>query len=637
VTTGRSSLGFDAPNKGRASRSADGRWELSLRDDHTLRLADLTAPRRVHSFREITWGGSPAAGDVTVGGRWKVTAADGYAFEIWEAATGILAQVFRGHTGLVNSVFVSADGRWALSGSSDKTLRLWEVATGRCIRTLKGHTQPVSSVFLSADGRWALSASSGRTLRLWNLELICGADRPPAAPILLCHVTSSEEAGRAQEQFANLCASAQAATASGHYGDALSLLTTARKLPGYEVAKESLDLWASAGSHCVRKKPRDAWCVQTFDGHTEDVHSVFLSADGRRALSGSGDRTVRLWEVLTGRCEQTFSGHADWVRSVTLGVDGRQALSGSWDKTLRLWDVATGACVRTFQGHTNYVTGVSLCADGCRVFSGSWDRTVRLWDVSTGRCLQTFQGHANYVNTVSASRDGRWVLSGSEDNTVRLWEVATGRSLRTFGGHGDWVYSVAFGADGRRALSGSKDRTVRLWDVSGGRCQRVLEGHTGPVNAVFLSADGRWALSGSKDKTARLWEVDTGHCHHVFEGHTSPVTSVFLSDDGRWALSGGEDQTLRLWELDWEYEFPGWADWDEQVRPYLETFLTLHCPFAEDAMHRSGPPEWNDNDFRRLLAELGHRGFGWLRPEGVRKQLEEMSAGWQGPLSLPPK
>jgi len=634
VAKGRSVLTFEVPTE-RPSRSADGRWELSAGKNQTLRLADTTRNRRAQTFREITWGSSPAAGSVSPNGLWKVTGGGQYTFELRAADTGELVQTFRGHTGPVNSVFLTSDGRWALSGSGDKTLRLWEIATGRCVRTLKGHTDPVNSVFLSPNGEWALSASTGKRLRLWNLELLCGTDRRFAAPILLCHVTSSEEAGRAQARFAELCDRARTAAAANRYADALELVRTARALPGYEVAKESLDLWDHLGRHCVRREPRDAWCVQTFEGHAADVRSVVLSADGRWALSGSGDRTLRLWQVDTGRAVRTFTGHTDWVRSVFLTPNGRLALSGSWDRTLRLWDVPTGQCLRTFQGHSNYVNSVYLSPNGRRAFSASWDKTLRFWYVPTGECLRTFQGHDNYVDSVCPSLDGRSVLSGGEDNTLRLWEVATGRCLRSFEGHADWVQAVFLSADGRRALSGSKDWTLRLWDLATGRSERVFEGHTSPVNSVFLSADGLWALSGGKDRTMRLWEVATGQCRHVFEGHTSAVNSVFLSPDGRFALSGGEDHTLRLWQLDWDYQFPGWADWDEQARPHLETFLTLHCPYAKDHMTRAGQPQWNDDDFQQLLQDLQHRGLGWLRPEGVRRELEKMTTQWQGPPPLP--
>jgi hypothetical protein len=121
----------------------------------------------------------------------------------------------------------------------------------------------------------------------------------------------------------------------------------------------------------------------------------------------------------------------------------------------------------------------------------------------------------------------------------------------------------------------------------------------------------------------------------LFEGHTGEVQSVCLSSDGRWVLSGSTDETIRLWELDWEYEFPGWADWDDGARPYLSIFLTLHCPIAFAGFSRVGKPAWNEENFQGLIKGLQHRGFGWLRPEGVRKKLDEMAAECQGPPPLP--
>ena len=89
-----------------------------------------------------------------------------------------------------------------------------------------------------------------------------------------------------------------------------------------------------------------------------------------------------------------------------------------------------------------------------------------------------------------------------------------------------------------------------------------------------------------------------------------------------------------LWEQVWVYEFPEPSDWDEGARPYLEKFLTLCCPVDKDGIRSVGKPVWNDEDFKKLLNELQHRGYGWLRPQGVRKKLEEMTANWQGPPRL---
>ena len=95
------------------------------------------------------------------------------------------------------------------------------------------------------------------------------------------------------------------------------------------------------------------------------------------------------------------------------------------------------------------------------------------------------------------------------------------------------------------------------------------------------------------------------------------------------------DSTVRLWEFDWGYDFPEVVDWNDGARPYLNIFLTLHCPYGEDGITRVGKPVWNNEDFNRLLRDLQYRGYGWLRPEGVRKKLEEMTKNWQGLPPLP--
>jgi predicted Zn finger-like uncharacterized protein len=635
TSTGRLGTTFELPSEGSSSSysSSGGRWELSADGQDTLRLLDSRTGRSVRTFHAIRWGSHSAA--ESANGRWMLSADDEeYTLQLYDGSDGRLASTFRGHTGPITAVFLSADARWAVSGSTDKTFRVWEVRSGRCVRTIKGRGRTVDAVFLGGDGNWALSGSEDRTLRVWNLELLTDPEKRFVSPTLLCLITSSEEAGRVQAQFANLRAKASAAADAGDYGEALDLVRAVRDLPGYEVDRKSLDLWTQAGSRSRRMDSSRAWGVQTFEGHTKDVRSVFLSADGRRAISGSWDKTLRLWNVDTGECLQTFSGHTDSVRSVCLTPDGLRALSWSWDKTLRLWDTDTGECLQTLLGHFNYVNSVFLSADGGRALSGGWDKTLRLWDTDSGRCLKAFDAHADFINSVCLSADGRWALSGSEDKTARLWDIATGECLRTFEGHTDWVTSVCLSADGRRAVSAGKDWKIRLWSLATGRCERVFEGHTGMVTAVCLSADGHWAISGSKDRTVRLWEVATGECQRILEGHTDTVTSVSMTPDGRWVLSGSEDWGLRLWEIDWDYQFPGWSDWNEGARPYLETFLYLRCPLDDDGIRHNGTPQWNEEHLDQLLVELRHRGYGWLIPEGVRKELETMTAEWKGPAPL---
>jgi WD40 repeat protein len=120
---------------------------------------------------------------------------------------------------------------------------------------------------------------------------------------------------------------------------------------------------------------------------------VAVSPDGKRVVSGSDDKTVRVWDLASGRCEATLEGHGDRVCSVAVSPDGKRVVSGSGDKTVRVWDLASGRCEATLEGHGDMVCSVAVSPDGKRVVSGSDDKTVRVWDLASGRCEATLEGH----------------------------------------------------------------------------------------------------------------------------------------------------------------------------------------------------------------------------------------------------
>ena len=290
--------------------------------------------------------------------------------------------------------------------------------------------------------------------------------------------------------------------------------------------------------------------LRTLEGHSDDVHCVAVTGDGKRAVSASYDNTLRVWDLDTGRALRTLEGHSFCVEGVAVTADGKRAVSASSDKTLKVWDLETGRALRTLEGHSASVYGVAVTSDGKRAVSASEDKTLKVWDLETGRVLRTLRGHSDYVLGVAVTSDGKRAVSASEDKTLKVWDLETGVALCTLEGHAHWVTGVAVAAHRTLAVSASFDKTLKVWDLETGRALCTLEGHSADVHCVAVTGDGKRAVSASYDNTLRVWDLDTGRTVRTLEGHSSFVHGVAVTPDGNRAVSASLDKTLKVWDLD---------------------------------------------------------------------------------------
>ncbi|XP_068141600.1 protein Notchless [Drosophila tropicalis] len=349
-------------------------------------------------------------------------------------------------------------------------------------------------------------------------------------------------------------------------------------------------------------------CTSSMPGHAEAIVSISFSPNGKHLASGSGDTTVRLWDLTTETPHYTCSGHKQWVLCVSWSPDGELLASACKAGQIIIWDPETGQQKgRPLTGHKKHINCLSWepyhqNVECRKLASASSDGDCRVWDVKLGQCLLNIAGHTNAVTAVRWGGAGL-IYTSSKDRSIKMWRAADGILCRTFTGHAHWVNNLALSTDyvlrtgpfepvkkfskdnsldseQRQALalkrfqavcpddvesfvSCSDDNTLYLWRNNQNKCVTRLTGHQNVVNDVKYSPDVKLIASASFDKSVRLWRAHDGQFLATFRGHVQAVYTLAWSADSRLIVSGSKDSTLKVWSVQTKklaQELPGHAD-----------------------------------------------------------------------------
>uniref|UniRef100_A0A158PCF3 WD_REPEATS_REGION domain-containing protein n=1 Tax=Angiostrongylus cantonensis TaxID=6313 RepID=A0A158PCF3_ANGCA len=345
-------------------------------------------------------------------------------------------------------------------------------------------------------------------------------------------------------------------------------------------------------------------CSSSMPGHGEPVISAQFSPDGKSLASGSGDTTVRIWDIDTELPQYTCEGHKNWVLCIAWSSDARKIASSCKNGQIMIWDASTGSKIgKTLSGHKQWITHLAwepMHKDpNCRYLaSAGKDANIHIWDTIQGLVVRSLNGHTACVTSLRWGGEGL-IYSGSQDRTVKVWRAKDGIICRNLVGHAHWINTLALNTDyvlrtscfdpkrgcdrpgkeecqkiaqrryedvlkvcgGERLVSGSDDFTMFLWNPSESKSAIArLTGHQQLVNQVMFSPDTRYIASASFDKSVKLWCGRTGKFIASLRGHVNAVYQISWSADSRLLVSGSADSTLKVYFLRLHFDLPGHGD-----------------------------------------------------------------------------
>ncbi|HKA91046.1 MAG TPA: protein kinase [Haliangiales bacterium] len=375
--------------------------------------------------------------------------ADGSA-KLWHAGTGRLVASLDGHGGGVVAAGFNHDGTQVLTGSDDRTARIWRTADGRLESVLAGHVAEVRSATFSPDGKDVLVAGRDGTAVVWDArpEGLLDTIAAGSGPVILARFLPDGRVLAVSDAGDGVCPpmrpdSRNWATHCELSGDGRVVL----RAEGDRAAAAERGTRAESGAAV----------------HPAEIQLHALTPAGERAVTGSSDGTVLVWETAGGRV-LLRTKVAGTLRAVAIAPDGATLVVHTSDD-MTVWDVASASVRRTFSARAGRFSALEFDARGERLVGPTLDGGAAIWDVRTGAAKVALEAPPTTTVAAVFSPDGAFVAAAGQDNRTRVYDAVGGTLLLTIA-HGGTFCAPQFSPDSTRLVTAGTDGTARVWDVS---------------------------------------------------------------------------------------------------------------------------------------------------------------------------
>ncbi len=405
-----------------------------------VQIWNVNSRKKIESFQSQSYNISLI--DISQSGQFLATGSGEKIIKIWNIHTGLYLQSLEGHISEINAISFGSQNKILATASVDRSIKIWDITTGKSLKILQGSVDFIHSLIYSHDGS-KIIVGSKNTIKFWDVNT------------QKCISNFFEH----QDWFSRLVVS----------------------------PNEQLIGCANIGNHesIIR-----IWDIKNFqENHLKQNHKP----------------------------DRTLQGHSDSIWAIAFSPDSTKLVSGSSDRTIKIWDTQTGQCLKTLYEHTRPILSVAFSPNNEIIASCGGHSVIKIWDITEGKSKFTIHEKASYI--IQFSPDSLYLASGHTSGMVKIWDINKGQCIETLGKYGKPIISMAFSNDGKYLAYGCYDGTVNIWDTKNNQCLEVSPIEISPAWTVAFSPISHLLAVGRDREVFQLWNINAAKIVASFPGN----------------------------------------------------------------------------------------------------------------------